>query len=139
MHRTRNAAYSQGYRGFESRPLRHWIAATQDSEDLLHTDARLKEHLGWHAEQDLSHRLEVRAAGLDLLRQRVHVAKATLERAAREYPVDTRGLVGEIGHLDCAMDSIGARKAHPRTIGDADRIDVVRQCVDRGQRVEQIS
>src|SRR5512133_131897 len=43
-----------------------------------------KKHLGRHAEQDLPDRLEMGAACLDLLRKRVHVAEAALERAARE-------------------------------------------------------
>src|SRR5271168_3622245 len=43
--------------------------------------ATLKKHLGRHAEQDLPDRLEMGAASLDLLRERVHVAEAALERA----------------------------------------------------------
>src|SRR5271165_622163 len=61
--------------------------------------ATLKKHLGRHAEQDLPDRLEMGAACLDLLRERVHVAEAALERAAREDRVDARSLVGEVCHL----------------------------------------
>src|SRR5882724_5247920 len=54
-----------------------------------------KKHLGRHAEQDLPDLFEMSAACLDLLRERVHVAEAALERAAWEDRVDAGSLVGE--------------------------------------------
>src|SRR5262245_59377419 len=68
----------------------------------------LKKYLGRHAEQDLPDLFEVGATRLDLLRERVHVAKAALERAAREDRVDAGCLVGEVCHLDRSLDRVGA-------------------------------
>src|SRR6266478_10248496 len=59
-------------------------------------DHALKKLLGRHAEQDPPDLFEMGGACLDLLRKRVHVAEAALERAAREDRVDTRSLVGEV-------------------------------------------
>jgi len=56
--------------------------------------ATLKKFLGRHAEQDLTDRLEMGIACLDLLRERVHVAEAALERAAWEDRVDARTHAG---------------------------------------------
>src|SRR6516165_1707410 len=89
------------------------------------TLASLKKDLGRHAEQDLPDRLEMGAACLDLLRERVHVAEATLERAAREDRVDTRSLVGEVCHLCRALDRVGAGEPHAGPIGYLDRCHVV--------------
>ena len=50
--------------------------------------------------------LEMGAARLDLLGQRMNVAEAALERATREDRVDAGGLVGEVGHLDRAVSAI---------------------------------
>src|SRR5260370_39166944 len=83
--------------------------------------ATLKKRLGRHAEQDLPDRLEMGAACLDLLRERVHVAEAALERAAREDRVDARSLVGEVCHLGRALDRIGAGEPHAGPIGYLDR------------------
>src|ERR1700680_386688 len=84
------------------------------------TFATLKKRLGRHAEQDLPDRLEMGAACLDLLRERVHVAEAALERAAREDRVDARSLVGEVCHLGRALDRIGAGEPHAGPIGYLD-------------------
>src|SRR4051794_33729079 len=67
----------------------------------------LKKILGWHAEQDLSDLFEMGGAGLDLLRERVHVAEAALERAAREDRVDAGCLVREVCHLGCSLNRVG--------------------------------
>jgi hypothetical protein len=96
----------------------------------------LKKHLGRHAEQDLPDRLEMGAACLDLLRERVHVAEAALERAAREDRVDARSLVGQVCHL--GRDRVGAGEPHAGPIGDIDRRHVVGMRVDRGERLDQI-
>src|SRR6202011_2996180 len=82
--------------------------------------ATLKKHLWRHAEQDLPDRLEMGAASLDLLRERVHVAEAALERAAREDRVDARCLVGEVRHLGRALDRVGAGEPHAGPIGHLD-------------------
>ena len=60
------------------------------------TFAALEKHLGRHAEHDLPDRLEMGAASLDLLRERVHVAESALKLAAREDRVDTRRLIGAV-------------------------------------------
>src|SRR6266446_10644142 len=70
--------------------------------------SHLKKLLGRHAEQDPPDLFEMGGACLDLLRKRVHIAEAALERAAREDRVDARSLVGEVCHLDRAMDRVGA-------------------------------
>jgi hypothetical protein len=56
----------------------------------LHTfpDHALEKILGRHAEQDLPDLFEMGGACLDLLRERVHVAKAALEGATREDRID---------------------------------------------------
>ncbi len=81
-------------------------------------------------------RLEMRAARLDLLRQRMHVAEAALERAAREDRVDAGGLVGQVRDLDRAMDRVGAGEPHAGAIGEPDRLHLAGLRVDRGQRVD---
>ena len=43
MHRTRNAEYSQGYRGFESPPLRHTLRPPKGGEVAGHEVDR---HIG---------------------------------------------------------------------------------------------
>ncbi len=91
-----------------------------------------------HAEQDLPDRLEMRAACLDLLRERVHVAEAALERAAQKDRVDARGLVGEVRHLGRALDRVGAGEPHAGPIDDRDRRHVVGLRIDRGERLDQI-
>src|SRR6267378_5682487 len=70
-------------------------------------DHALKKLLGRHAEQDPPDLFEMGGACLDLLRKRVHVAEAALERAAREDRVDARSLVGEVCRLDRALDRVG--------------------------------
>src|SRR6516165_3993007 len=102
------------------------------------TLASLKKDLGRHAEQDLPDRLEVSAACLDLLRERVHVAEAPLERAAREDRVDARCLVGEVCHFGRALDGVRTGEPHTRTIGDLDRRHVIGMRIDRGERLDQI-
>jgi len=62
-----------------------WLCRRRrESVPVWRTFATLKKRLGRHAEQDLPDRLEMGAACPDLLRERVHVAEAALERAARE-------------------------------------------------------
>src|SRR5581483_8575668 len=97
-----------------------------------------KKHLGHAAEQDVPHRLEMCAARLDLLGERVHVAEAPLERAAREDGVDAGFLVGEVGDIGRGMDRIGAGKPHAGALGEADRLRLARLRVDRGERLDQI-
>src|SRR3954471_1552897 len=74
--------------------------------------ARSKKLLGRDAEQDLPDRLEMGAACLDLLRERVHVAEAALERAAREDRVDARPPGGEVCRLGRSLDRISAGEPH---------------------------
>src|SRR5581483_5372510 len=52
-----------------------WHALTKSSSDVSANFAASKKHLGHAAEQDVPDSLEMRAARLDLLRQRVHVAE----------------------------------------------------------------
>jgi len=68
----------------------------------------------------------------------VDIAEATLERAAWEYAVDTRGLVGEVGHIERGMDRVGAGEPDTRAIWHADYADVVGAGVNRCQRVDQV-
>src|SRR5467141_4221347 len=75
-------------------------------------DHALKKLLGRHAEQDPPDLFEMGGACLDLLRKRVHVAEAALERAAREDRVDARSLVGEVYHLGRPLDRVGAGEPH---------------------------
>ena len=77
-------------------------------------------------------------AGLDLLRERVHVAEAALERAAREDRVDAGCLVGEVRHLGRALDRVGAGEPHAGPIGYLDRRHLVGMRVDRGERLDQV-
>src|SRR6266403_4149673 len=88
-------------------------------------DQALKKLLGRHAEQDPPDLLEMGGACLELLRKRVHVAEAALERAAREDRVDTRSLVGEVCHLGCVLDRVGAGEPQASPIGYLDRRHVV--------------
>src|SRR4051812_680287 len=64
--------------------------------------------LGVAVQHDLTDRLEVRLARLDLLRQRVDVAEAALERRAEE---DRRGagrLVDRVGDFERCQDGLAA-------------------------------
>src|SRR5258708_13534141 len=97
-----------------------------------------KKDLGWHAEQDLPDRLEMSAACLDLVRERVHIAEAALERAAREDRVDARSLVGEVYHLGRPLDRVGAGEPHAGPIGYLDRRRIVGMRAERGERLNQI-
>jgi len=69
-------------------------------------------------------------AGLDLLRERVHVAEAALERAARENRIDAGCLVGEVDHLGRALDRVGAGEPHAGPIGHFDRRHTVADQID---------
>src|SRR5216683_3406852 len=102
------------------------------------TFATLKKHLGRHAEQDLPDRLEMSAACLDLLRERVHVAEAALERAAWEDRVDAGSLVGEVCYLGRALDRVGASEPHAGPVGYLDRRHFVGMRVDRGERLDEV-
>ncbi len=73
---------------------------------------RLQKYRGLAAEQDMAHRLVMRAARLDLLAERVHVAEAALERAAGKDAVDTAGLVDDIRRLDGGVDGVRAAQPH---------------------------
>ena len=77
------------------------------------------------------------AACLDLLRERVHVAEAALERAARKDRVDARSFVGEVCHLGRRLDRVGAGEPHAGPVGDLDRRHTGIR-VDRGERLDQI-
>ena len=68
----------------------------------------------------------------------MHVAEATLKRAAGEDRVDAGCLVGEIRYLGRALDRVGARESHAGPIGYHDRRHVVCMRVDRGERLDQI-
>jgi Dehydratase family len=100
--------------------------------------AHSKKLLGRDVEQDLPDRLEMSAACLDLLRERVHVAEAALERAVREDRVDACSLVSEVCHLGRRLDGVGAGEPHASPVGDLDRRHTVGMCVDRGERLDQI-
>ena len=78
------------------------------------------------------------AACLDLLRERVHVAEAAFERAAREDRVNARALVGEVCDLDRTLNRVGAGEPHASPIAYLDRRHVVGMRVDRGERLDQI-
>ena len=71
----------------------------------------LKEYWRLAAEQHVAHRLVMRAARLDLLAERVHVAKAALEGTAGKDSVDAAGLVDDICRLDRGMDGVRAAEA----------------------------
>ena len=126
------------YSKFSNPPIQIVESSSSGVEDRApgRTFVILKKHLGRHAEQDLPDRLEMGAACLDLLRERVHVAEAALERAAREDRVDARSLVGQVCHL--GRDRVGAGEPHAGPIGDIDRRHVVGMRVDRGERLDQI-
>ena len=51
------------------------------------------------------------------------VAEATLERAAGEYRIDTRGLVHVVGYLDCALHSSHEAGDHVIVIGEVLALD----------------
>src|ERR1700686_3472892 len=108
----------------------HWVSR-QSAETL-------KKRLGRHAEQDLADLFEMGAACLDLLGQRVHVAEAALERAAREDRVDARCLVSEVCYLGRALDRFGPGEPHPGPIGYLDRRHVVGMRVDCGEGLDQV-
>src|SRR6516162_5534276 len=82
---------------------------------------RLKKRLGRVAEQYLADGLVMRVARLDLLREGVDVAEATLERAAGEDRVDAGGLVGPVGDGDGARNRMRAGQPRPRTVRHVDR------------------
>ena len=67
------------------------------------------------AEHDLPHRLEVRGARLDLLRQRVDVAEPPLERGAEEDRVHAGRLVGIVRHRLGRLDRKRAGQPHARS------------------------
>src|SRR5260370_10014335 len=102
------------------------------------TFVTLKKLLGRHAEQDPPDLFEMGGACLDLLRKRVHIAEAALERAAREDRVDARSLVGEVCHLDRAMARLGAGEPHTGPIADIGRRRVVGLRIDRGDRLDEV-
>ena len=94
----------------------------------------LRKHLGRHAKENLPHRLEMGGASLDLLRERVHVAEATLERAAREDRVDARSLVGEVCDVDRTLNRVGAGEPH----AGLDRRRLVDMRVESDERLDQV-
>ena len=67
----------------------------------------------------------MRLARLDLLRQRMDVAEAALERRAEEDRRGAGGLVDPVRRLLGLVDGLGAGEPHPGAVGRADRLDVV--------------
>src|SRR5580698_9292836 len=97
---------------------------------------RSKKRVQGHAEQDLSDLFEMRAARLDLLRQRMHVAESPLERAAGKDRIDACALVSEVRDLDRGLDGVAAGKPHPGALGDVYRHGLAGLRGDDGQRVD---
>ncbi len=69
--------------------------------------------------------LEMRLARLDLLRQRMDVAEAALERRAEEDRRGAGGLVDPVRRLLGLVDGLRAGEPHAGAVGRADRLDLV--------------
>ena len=72
----------------------------------------LIEHFRNDPQQDPADRLEMRGAGLDLLRCRVDVAEPPLERGIQKNRARPRLLVGEVGDLSRSVDGVRAGQPH---------------------------
>src|ERR1700733_13527332 len=67
----------------------------------------------------------MRLTRLDLLRQGMDVAEASLERGAGEDRRSAGGLVDVVGDLDRRSDRVGATEPHAQTGMEVDRGDVI--------------
>ena len=65
----------------------------------------------FQAQKELARGIIVGQASLNLLRNYMHVLKATLDRVACEYRAGTAHVVGNIYNLRGHADSVGTRQA----------------------------
>ena len=109
---TRGARCDAGEGGVAGSTLTLGASRLDLSRQVRERCTSLVEHLRNNPQHDPAHRLEMRAAGLDLLRCRMDVAEPPLERGVEEDRARPRLLVGEVGNLGRGVDGVRAGQPH---------------------------
>src|SRR5471030_513352 len=104
------------------------LPANRPARQPMNVSPRTSAHesaVGVAVEHHPSDVLEMRLARLDLLRQRMDVAEASLERRAEEDCRSAGRLVGAVGDLESALDRMAAGQPYAGAVLGRQWLDVV--------------
>src|SRR5260221_7139142 len=87
------------------------------------------------AEEELADGFEMRGAALELLRHRVNVAEAALERVAGKDRGGAGRVIGGVDHRGRLADRIGGGEAYPHALGDRQAVRADDVAPDLGGRM----